>query len=125
MTNMPANAYVGFDKWSPLSVQYAFYRRGIGTHANSYIVYDINRKFRRFSTDYGIDTQAGQGGSAIFKIYGDSRLLFESQKIGRFDLPRHTEVDITGVKKLELVVTDAGDGINDDHADWLNPQLFP
>ena len=125
MTNMPANAFAGFDKWSPLSVQYAFYRTGVGTHANSYIVYDINRKFRKFSTDYGIDTQAGQGGSAIFKIYGDGRLLFESKKIGRFDLPRHADADITGVRKLELVVTDAGDGINDDHADWLNPTLFP
>ena len=125
MTNMPANAFAGFDKWSPLSVQYAFYRYGVGTHANSYIVFDINRKFRKFSTDYGIDTQAGSNGSAIFKIYGDSTLLFESKKIGRFDLPRHADVDLTGVKKLELVVTDAGDGINDDHADWLNPQLWP
>jgi Gpi18-like mannosyltransferase len=125
MTNMPANAFSGFDKWSPLSVQYAFYRQGLGTHANSYIVYDINRKFRKFSTDYGIDTQAGQKGSVIFKVYGDGRLLFESEKIGRFDLPRHADVEIAGVKKLELVVTDAGDGINDDHADWLNPNLYP
>ena len=31
--------------------------------------------------------------------------------------------DITGAKRLFLVVTDAGDGINCDHADWLEPVL--
>ncbi len=33
------------------------------------------------------------------------------------------EVDIKGVKKLFLVVTDAGDGMNCDWADWIEPTL--
>jgi putative membrane-bound dehydrogenase-like protein len=33
------------------------------------------------------------------------------------------DADITGAKKLYLVVTDGGNGIGCDWADWLNPQL--
>lgn len=124
-TNMPANSFLGFNKWSPLSVQYSFFRKGIGTHAPSWIDYDIGGHFSRFTANYGIDTQAGGAGTAVFEIYGDGKLLFQSEKIGRYDYPRYADIDITGVKKLGLVTTDAGDGKNDDHTDWLNPILYP
>ncbi len=124
MVDMPVNASLGINHWSNLSVQYAFYRHGIGTHANSYQLFDIGRHFRRFSFDYGIDTEAGPKGSVTFEVYGDDKKLFASEKIGRYELPRHAEVDVTGVQMLKLVVTAAGDGITDDHADWLNPKLY-
>ncbi|MBI3955738.1 NPCBM/NEW2 domain-containing protein [Candidatus Gottesmanbacteria bacterium] len=123
--NMPVNAFLGFPKQSFLSVQYAFYRQGIGTHSPSFITYDIGGHFKKFTTDYGIDTEAGGKGSAVFEIYGDDRLLFRSDKMGRYDNPRHTEVDVTGIRKLGLITTDAGDGKDDDHVDWLNPTLWP
>jgi Gpi18-like mannosyltransferase len=123
--DMPVNAFNGFNYWSPLSVQYAFYRHGYGTHAKSYQQFHINGNFRKFTTDYGIDTEAGSAGTATFEIYGDNKTLFKSEKIGRYEYPRHIEVDVTGVKLLGLVTNDAGDGINDDHTDWLNPLLWP
>jgi len=33
------------------------------------------------------------------------------------------DLDITGAKQLYLVVTDGGDGINSDHADWGDPRI--
>ncbi|OGG11964.1 hypothetical protein A2Z00_04130, partial [Candidatus Gottesmanbacteria bacterium RBG_13_45_10] len=123
--DMPVNAGFGFNKWSFLSDQYSFYRHGIGTHAPSREVYDVNKLFKTFRTDYGIDTEAGPQGSVTFVVYGDGRQLFASQIIRRYDLPRHAEVDIRGIKKLELITTDGGDGNFDDHADWLNPMLVP
>ena len=123
--NMPVNAFLGYPKQSYLSVQYAFYRTGIGTHSPSFMNYDIGGHFKKFTTDYGIDTEAGGKGTAIFEIFGDDTLLFTSEKIGRYDNPRHAEVDVTGVKKLGLVTTDAGDGKDDDHTDWLQPTLWP
>lgn len=119
------SSFGGPYKWTRLSVQYLFYKHGIGTHANSKHVFDIAGKFTRFTVDYGIDTEAGTKASAIFEIYGDGTLLFRSQPMGRFDLPRHAEVNITGVRHLWLVTTDAGDNNYDDHTDWLNPILWP
>ena len=124
--NKSINSYLGGpNKWNRLSVQYVFYPTGIGTHANSREVYDINRKFTKFTTDFGIDTEAGTKASAIFEIYGDDKLLFRSGKMGRFTMPAHAEVSVKGVQFLKLVTTDAGDGIFDDHTDWLNPKLWP
>lgn len=114
----------GWKAWNRLSNNYFFYKKGFGTHANSNIVFDLNRKFSRFSTDVGVDTEAGTNASIEFKIFGDGRELFSSGKMGRFDFPKHADVDIGGIRYLGLVVTDAGDGINDDHADWLNPVLY-
>ncbi len=119
------SSFGGAYKWTRLSVQYLFYDNGLGTHANSKHVFDINKKFKKFTTDYGIDTEAGAKASARFEIYGDDRLLFRSESMGRYVLPKHAEVDITGVTYLSLVTTDAGDGNYDDHTDWLSPVLWP
>lgn len=122
--NRTTDSSSGWKKWNRLSTNYFFYRKGFGTHANSNLVFDINQKFSRFSTDFGVDTEALTLASVVFQIWGDDKKLFESKTMGRFDFPDHTEVDVTGIKYLGLVVTDAGDGINSDHADWLNPVLY-
>ena len=122
--NRSVNSSSGWKKWNRLSTDYFYYRKGFGTHANSNLVFDLNRKFRSFSTDFGIDTEAPTQASVVFQIHGDGNLLFESQKMGRFDFPQHTKVNVTGIKFLGLTVTDAGDGINGDHADWFNPVLY-
>jgi Gpi18-like mannosyltransferase len=124
--NMPVNAKIDdWKTWDRLSTQYFFYSNGLGTHANSKIVYHIGKRFTKFTTDYGIDTEAGGQASVVFEIYGDDTLLFRSDVMKRYDYPKHTEVEITGVNNLMLVVTDAQNGNIDDHADWLNPILTP
>ncbi len=122
--NRSVNSFGGWKTWSRLNIDYFYYPKGFGVHANSRLVFDIKGMYRKFKTDYGIDAESPTPASVIFKISGDGKLLFESEKMGRFDLPKHVEVDITGVKQLELVANDAGDGINSDHADWLNPVLL-
>lgn len=125
-TNRTVNSsFGGANGWTRLSVQYVFYKSGIGTHAKSRIVYDLNKKFQKFTTDYGIDTEAGSKASAVFEIYGDNTLLFRSQTMGRYMYPGHAEINISGVKHLTLITTDAGDSNFDDHTDWLNPVLWP
>lgn len=122
--NKSVNSASGWKEWSRLSSSYFYYRKGFGTHANSRLVFDISRFYKSFSVDYGIDTEAPTFASVVFQIVGDGKKLFESKKMGRFDLPEHADIDITGVKNLELIVNDAGDGINSDHADWYNPVLL-
>lgn len=123
--DMPANASFGPKSWAFLSTQYAFYRHGIGTHANSDITYDIGGRFSEIQTDYGIDTTAGSQSSAIFEIWGDGKKLFTSNKVGRFDMPQHIRIPITGITRLTLRTLDAGDSNRDDHTNWLNTKLVP
>lgn len=122
--NKSVNSYSGWKSWNRLSNNYFFYRSGIGSHANSNLVYDVNRKFSSFSTDFAVDTEADVQASVVFKIFGDDKELFTSGKMGKFDYPKHARVSIKGVKRLSLAIEDGGDGINNDHADWLNPVLY-
>lgn len=122
--DMPTNSGFGPKSWTFLSTQYAFFRKGIGIHANSQLTYDIDKKFNTFETSYGIDTTAGTQASAIYEIWGDDTLLFRSEKMGRFDLPRFVKVSLTGVNELTLKTLDAGDSNRDDHTNWLQPKLY-
>ena len=55
----------------------------------------------------------------------ESNALWSSRPITTKAGERSTnaKVNIAGAKKLYLVVTDGGDGINWDHADWIKPTL--
>jgi putative membrane-bound dehydrogenase-like protein len=55
-----------------------------------------------------------------------SKVLFSSQTINA-QTSRHqidVDVDVTGVKKLYLIVTPGSDGIGFDWADWVEPKLL-
>ena len=107
-----------------LSDFYYFAYHGLATHANSQITYNIKGKYKTFSTNFGIDTDANQNASVQFVIRGDNKILFKSPKVGRYVNPGFIKVNVTGVKTLDLLVLDGGDGINSDHADWLEPILY-
>lgn len=99
------------------------YEKGIGTHANSEIVYEIGGKYSKFTSDIGVDDEVGDYGSLIFRVFGDGKLLYESGTLTGKDAAEKVDVDASNVNELKLVVTDAGDGMSNDHADWANAKL--
>ncbi|MBI3384808.1 NPCBM/NEW2 domain-containing protein [Candidatus Gottesmanbacteria bacterium] len=106
------------------SVVFYFFHHGLSTHANSHLTYNLEGKYKTFATNFGVDTDAGDGASVVFVIIGDAKELFRTPIFYRSYIPGFAKVDVNGVKNLELVVEDAGDGINNDHADWLEPRLY-
>jgi alpha-galactosidase len=95
------------------------YEFGVGTHANSTIRLQINRKTVRFQAEAGVDDQAlNTPGSVVFKISGDGKTLWESPAIKAGEPAVPVDLEIRRVKELELTVTDAGNGIDYDHANW-------
>ena len=113
----------GVKFWNRLSVNYYFYDQGIGSHADSEITYHLGRKFSKFSTDFGIDTEADQSAKVFFSLVGDGRELFKSELKGRFDQPGTATVDVRRVNYLTLKITKATESNFGAHADWLNPRL--
>ncbi|MFT4542972.1 MAG: hypothetical protein ACI841_002343 [Planctomycetota bacterium] len=97
---------------------------GIGTAATSLIRYDVTSMAATFSSWVGVDDEVGNSGSVVFQVIGDGMLLYDSGVRTGADAPLFTgQVAIGGVRVLDLVVTDAGDGHTDDHADWGVPVL--
>ena len=101
------------------------YTNGLGTHANSTIIYELDSRFSRFKATVGIDDEMISFGksSVDFIVLGDGRKLFDSGVVRNGAKAQDLDVSVAGVNELTLEVTDAGDGIDGDHADWLNPTL--
>ena len=107
-----------------LSIAGTKYEFGVGTHAISTIRLQLKKKPVRFQAQVGVDDQAmNTPGSIVFKITGDEKTLWESplMKPGMAAIP--VDLAIDKVNELLLIVTDAGNGIDYDHADWAMAQF--
>lgn len=108
---------------NPLSIGGKKFERGMGTHANSTFRLDLDRKGSLFTAFVGVDDEAQQRGSVVFRVTGDGKTLWESAVMRRGDPAKEVSVNIEGVKTLVLAATDAGDDINYDHADWADAKF--
>ncbi|WP_328405692.1 NPCBM/NEW2 domain-containing protein [Streptomyces sp. NBC_00390] len=100
------------------------YAKGLGTHAASDISYYLGAACSRLTVNVGVDDEAdGTGGSVVFRVYRDGTLVADSGRITGAEGAEPLTADLTGGLELRLVVTDAGDGIDHDHADWAAPEL--
>ncbi len=101
------------------------YAKGLGVHAESEIIYDLNGQYQFFRTSIGLDDAKDdcENASVQFFIYLDNVLTYQSPVMDRNDDAIDLEIDVSGRNQLKLVVGDAGDGINCDHADWANARL--
>ncbi|MEI6950495.1 NPCBM/NEW2 domain-containing protein [Paraflavisolibacter sp. H34] len=54
----------------------------------------------------------------------EEKAIWKSGPVNREAQSKEVDVDITGAQKLYLVVTNGGDNIDWDHADWIAPRLY-
>ena len=99
-------------------------RSGIGVHASSDMAFALQEGLRHFRSQGGLTrTPDGHLGSVQFEVYGDGRLLWQSDVVHEGSDTVACDVDVTNIEQLELRVTDGGDGIAYDHAAWFDPKL--
>jgi len=114
---------------TPLSVGGKRFEHGLGTHAQSEIVYDLEEmSVKAFTAMVGADDALKdhpdvKKASMVFQVYVDGVSKFDSGVMHIGDQAKPVNVDLTGAKILKLVVTDAGDGVSCDHADWAEAVL--
>jgi alpha-galactosidase len=100
------------------------FERGFGTHAVSSLTVLLEGKALSFSAKVGIDDEVkGQHPAVEFELYGDGKKLWSSGVMQLDDAAKPCSVQLTGVKKLELVVTDGENGNYYDHADWVDAKF--
>jgi alpha-galactosidase len=106
-----------------LSVGGQKFERGVGTHAISTYLLNLDGKGNRFTAAVGVDDEATDKATVSFYVLGDKKVLWEGGVMKKGDSAKKIDVDIRKIKLLGLLVTDAGDGINYDHADWCDAKL--
>jgi len=105
----------------PLTIGGVVYKKGIGTHAVGLIEMELKGTAERFQGLVGLDDEVkGKMGSAVFVVMTDKKEVFRSSLMKSGMAAVNVDINLKGVKRLSLIVEDGGDGIDSDHADWVN-----
>jgi hypothetical protein len=113
---------------SPLRAAGKLYLKGLGMHSAARLTYDLDRPYQQFAAELAVDDETAGRGSVVFRVFvddgaGNGAFKYTSPVIRGGDPPTPISVDLTGAKRLSLLVeySDRGDEL--DHADWLNARL--
>ncbi|MCS7304928.1 MAG: NPCBM/NEW2 domain-containing protein [Thermoguttaceae bacterium] len=79
------------------------YNKGLAIHSRTEIVYRLPRPFRRLQAVVGIDDQIRPAGHVQLIIRGDEKVLLE-EAISGTQPPKPIDLDITGVRRLVILV---------------------
>lgn len=108
----------------PLTIAGKTFERGFGSHAESSLTILLQGEATRFTAQVGLDDEvAGHAPAAEFVVYGDGKMLWTSGVMRLGDAAKPCEVALNGVQRLELVVTDGGNGNYYDHVDWADAKF--
>jgi alpha-galactosidase len=111
---------------TPLRLGGRTFDHGLGTHANSVIRIAPSQPVTRFTAWIGVDNNertGGERGSVVFYVLAEDAEIYRSPMLTAKDPPLRVDLAVGGAHSLALGVTDAGDGIAFDHADWADSTL--
>ncbi|GAA2476413.1 NPCBM/NEW2 domain-containing protein [Streptomyces longisporus] len=108
---------------NPLTIGGVVYGKGLGVHAESAVEYYTGKACRTVTADVGVDDEKGSNGTVAFEIWADGAKVASTGVLTNAMPAQPLTADVTGAQVVRLVVTDGGDGIDSDHADWANAQL--
>src|SRR5690606_11126690 len=108
---------------NPLRTAGEVFAHGVGTHADSEWRIALKGGAETFLAEAGVDDEVEGRGSVEFEVWVDGKRIAASGLIRGNDKPQQLVADLGGAKDLTLVVTGGDDGINYDHANWLNARI--
>jgi len=106
----------------PMTIGSRRFRRGLGTHAESRIVYDLGGRYRRFQCWVGAD--GASNATITFEVWADGQKRWESGLMNKQSPAMPVDLDLSSARTLELVVGHGGDSIMSDHANWAEAKLL-
>jgi hypothetical protein len=108
---------------NPIVVGGVPFARGLGVHAPSEVVFDLNGDYDRFLSHVGISDTWGNHGSVEFQVFADGTKIYDSGIMTGADAASTLDVDVSGIAQLRLVVTPGPDGFAYDHAVWAGARF--
>ncbi|WP_405837417.1 NPCBM/NEW2 domain-containing protein [Streptomyces sp. NBC_01518] len=107
----------------PITLGGVVYAKGLGVHAESDVEYYTGKACEKVTADVGVDDEKGANGTVAFEIWADGTKVASTGVLTNAMPAQPVTADVTGAQVVRLVVTDGGDGIDSDHADWADAQL--
>lgn len=122
-----SNGENGSSDGGPITLGAIEYLKGLGVHADSQVVFDLNSGYARFLADIGVDDEVAGGdedhGSVLFEVKRDNVTGYTSALMTGTSSTKSINLSVTGVDELKLIVDDDGD-LSYDHADWADAKLL-
>jgi hypothetical protein len=114
-------------RWLESGTQH--FAKGLGLHSASRLGYALDRPYQRFEAQVAIDDGAAPHGSVVFRVLTDDgdgqwRPRYASPIVRSGDKPVSVSVNLSGAKRLSLLVDYADLGDLSDHANWLEARLI-
>ena len=107
----------------PLTLRGTVYPRGIGTHPPGSMSIDLDGRGIRFRAVAGVDDEVGASGTVEFIVKGDGKKLWSSGVLKGKGEVKPCDLDLKGIKVLDLMVDTTPDGYGNDHADWADASI--
>ncbi len=107
----------------PITLNGVVYAKGLGTHAASDVRYTMGGTCSLFTATVGVDDEVGANGSVVFQVFTDGTKVYDSGLLTGSSPSGTVSLNVTGKTALQLVVTNGGDNIDFDHADWADAKL--
>lgn len=101
------------------------FTRGIGAQSPCVIAFLLNGHAKRFTAMVGADDLGNKEIPLSFFVVGDKKVLFESKEMKIGDAPVKVDLDITGIKRLGVLITDHVGGVTNKktYGDWADAKL--
>lgn len=101
------------------------YERGFGSITTAVFPFLLNGNALRFMAEVGSDDQANKDVPVKFFVVGDEKVLFESGEMRPGDPARKVDVNLEGVQRLGLLVTDDIGGLKNKrtYCNWANARF--
>lgn len=99
------------------------YRRGIGTHAPSKLLYNAPPGYELFEAVVGVDDETNGRGSVVAAVYLDGTRVFESPALTGGGEPVVVRIPLHGARQILLTADTTADGQRFDHTDWADAKF--
>ncbi|MEU6377060.1 NPCBM/NEW2 domain-containing protein [Streptomyces sp. NPDC046909] len=108
---------------NPITIGGVVYAKGLGVHAESSVDYYTGGACETVTAQVGVDDEKGADGTVAFEIWADGSKAASTGVLTNALPAQPLTAEVTGAQVVRLVVSDGGDGIDSDHADWAEAEL--
>ena len=101
------------------------YSRGIGAQSPCVLAFFLDKHAKRFHAEVAMDDMGNKDIPLSFFVVGDKKVLFEIKDMKMGDAPVSIDVDITGIQRFGLLITDRVGGVNNKktYGNWANARF--
>jgi hypothetical protein len=99
------------------------YDKGLAVHSRTELSYRVPEDFKRLLATAGIDMKVRPAGHVHLVVSGDGRKLLEEDLTGKDPQPLKIDLDISGVRRLTILVDYGEDADIADHLNLCNARI--